>query len=171
MLRLITAAVVLFLAEPVGQAADLIGRVVSITDGDTIDVLDASKTTHRIRLHGIDTPERAQPFSKRARQHLSDAVFGRDVEVKVFGEDKYGRTIGQVLVDGDDVCLSLLEAGLAWHYVKYDQSKAYAAAEAAAKTARRGLWIDPNPIPPWDWRRLPKAQRDSARKLAAGIEE
>jgi endonuclease YncB( thermonuclease family) len=164
------AAASMLLADSPPPATVLAGRVVSVTDGDTLDVLDADKATHRIRLHGIDAPERAQPFSRRSRQHLADAVFGRDVEVSILGRDKYGRVIGVVSVEGRDVSLSLLEAGLAWHYVKYDQSEAYAEAESAAKQARRGLWLDNKPIPPWDWRKMPKADRDDARKAAAVFE-
>jgi endonuclease YncB( thermonuclease family) len=171
MLTVLAITAALLLQEPSPSATVLVGRVVSVTDGDTIDLLDENKTTHRIRLHGIDAPERAQPFSRRSRQHLADAVFGREVDVEVLGKDKYGRTIGRVLVEGDDVCLSLIRAGLAWHYVRYDQSPEYAAAEAAARAAKRGLWLDPHAIPPWDWRQLPKADRDAARKVAAGIED
>ena len=123
--------------SPLQPTAELLGRVVS--DGDTIDVPDDAKTTNRIRLAGIDAPEPAQPFS---RQHLSECCCGKDVTVRVLGKDKHGRIIGHVSVNGDAACLSLLQAGLAWHYLIYDQSPEYAAA------AKRGL--DPRPIPPWD---------------------
>ena len=135
-----------------------------VIDGDTIDVLDSSKTQHRIRFDGIDAPERGQPFSNRAKSTLSDLVFGKTVKVDTEGSDKYDRTIGRVYVDGRDVGLAMLESGVAWHYIKYDQSKKYADGEKVARAARRGLWTDKNPIPPWEWRKMPKAERDTHRK-------
>jgi endonuclease YncB( thermonuclease family) len=144
-------------------AAAIEGKVVGVIDGDTIDVLDSSKQQHRIRFDGIDTPERGQPFSSRAKSTLSALVFGKTVRVDTEGTDKYGRTIGRVYVDGRDVGLAMLEAGVAWHYTKYDQSKAYADGEKAAKDAGRGLWSDPHRVPPWEWRQLDKAERDRRR--------
>jgi micrococcal nuclease len=134
-------------------------KVVGVVDGDTIDILDGAKKLHRIRLNGIDTPERGQPFFRRAKSALSDLVFGKTVKVDTAGVDKYDRTIGRIYVDGKDVGLAMLEAGMAWHYTKYDQSKKYADGEEFARAARRGLWIDKNAIPPWDWRKMPKAER------------
>ena len=154
-------ALLVVLATP---ALALEGKVVGVIDGDTIDVLDSSKTQHRIRFDGIDAPERGQPFSNRAKSTLSDLVFGKTVKVDTEGSDKYDRTIGRVYVDGRDVGLAMLEAGVAWHYIKYDQSKKYADGEKVARAARRGLWTDKNPIPPWEWRKMPKAERDTHRK-------
>jgi micrococcal nuclease len=154
-------ALLVVLATP---ALALEGKVVGVIDGDTIDVLDSSKTQHRIRFDGIDAPERGQPFSSRAKSTLSDLVFGKTVRVDTEGTDKYDRTIGRVYVDGRDVGLAMLESGVAWHYTKYDQSKAYADGEKVARAARRGLWTDKNPIPPWEWRKMPKAERDTHRK-------
>jgi endonuclease YncB( thermonuclease family) len=154
-------ALLVVLATP---ALALEGKVVGVIDGDTIDVLDSSKKQHRIRFDGIDAPERGQPFSNRAKSTLSDLVFGKTVKVDTEGTDKYDRTIGRVYVDGRDVGLAMLEAGVAWHYTKYDQSKPYADGEKVARAARRGLWTDKNPIPPWEWRKMPKAERDTHRK-------
>ena len=140
-----------------------VNQVLRVIDGDTIDVLDSSKTQHRIRFDGIDAPERGQPFSNRAKSTLSDLVFGKTVKVDTEGSDKYDRTIGRVYVDGRDVGLAMLEAGVAWHYIKYDQSKKYADGEKAAKDAGRGLWADPHPVPPWEWRKMDKAERDKRR--------
>ena len=97
------------------DAATLSGKVVGISDGDTIDVLDSSKTTHRIRLAGIDAPEKAQPFGQRSKEHLSDSVFGKQVDVQGGKIDKYGRTVGKILVNGFDANLEQIRAGLAWH--------------------------------------------------------
>lgn len=144
------------------------GKVVSVIDGDTIDVLDDSKKQHRIRFDGIDAPERGQPFSNRSKSTLSDLVFGKTVRVDTEGTDKYDRTIGRVYVDGRDVGLAMLEAGMAWHYIKYDQSKDYADAEKTARASNRGLWRDKSSMPPWEWRRLDKADRDKLRSLETG---
>jgi endonuclease YncB( thermonuclease family) len=140
-------------------AASVEGKVVGVIDGDTIDVLDAAKKQHRVRFDGIDAPERGQPFSNRAKSTLSDLVFGKTVRVESDGEDKYKRLVGRVYVDGRDVGLAMLEAGMAWHYTKYDQSKKYAEGEASARSLQRGLWNDRNAIPPWVWRKMPKAER------------
>ena len=88
-------------------AATLKGKVIGISDGDTVDVLDSSKTTHRIRLAGIDAPEKAQPFGQRSKEHLSDSVFGKQVEVHGGKIDKYGRTVGKILVNGFDANLDV----------------------------------------------------------------
>ena len=161
MLRLL--ALLALLSSP-ALADTLEGKVVGVVDGDTIDVLDGSKKQHRIRFDGIDAPERGQPFSQRAKSTLSDLVFGKTVKVETEGSDKYDRTIGRIYVDGQDVGLAMLEAGMAWHYTKYDQSKKYADGEKSARAARRGLWTDTNAIPPWDWRKMPKAERDIHRR-------
>ena len=154
---------VVLLAVLASPALALEGKVVGVIDGDTIDVLDSSKKQHRVRFDGIDAPERGQPFSNRAKSTLSDLVFGKTVRVDTEGPDKYDRTIGRVYVDGRDVGLAMLEAGMAWHYTKYDQSKKYADGEKSAKDAGRGLWSDPRRVPPWEWRKMDKAERDKRR--------
>jgi endonuclease YncB( thermonuclease family) len=147
----------LALAFPV--AADTInGKVVAVADGDTITVLDASKVEHKIRLAGIDAPEKAQAFGNRSKEHLSDLVFGKTVTVDWNKKDVYGRTVGKILVAGSDINLVQLQAGMAWHYKKYqnEQSSAdrtsYAQAENNARARRVGLWTDANPMPPSDFR-------------------
>jgi endonuclease YncB( thermonuclease family) len=140
------------------HAQTITGKVVSVADGDTITVLDSERTQHKIRLAGIDAPERKQPFGQRAREHLSSMVAGRVVSVPAKKQDRYGRTVGVVIVEGRDANLAMVTAGLAWHYKKYEQEQAaldrqlYAEAEVKAKSARLGLWSDAAPIAPWDWR-------------------
>ena len=160
MLRLCLISAVLC-CSPTAMALE--GKVVAVLDGDTIEVLDGAKKLHRVRFDGIDAPERGQPFGNRAKSTLSDLVFGKNVRVDTEGPDKYDRTIGRVHVDGRDVGLAMLEAGVAWHYTKYDQSNEYAAGEKSARDARRGLWADRSPVPPWEWRKLSKAERDKRR--------
>jgi endonuclease YncB( thermonuclease family) len=139
-------------------AAKLMGKVIGVLDGDTIDVLDANKVTHRIRLTGIDAPEKAQAYGQRSKEHLSDTVFGKQVEVQAGKSDKYGRTVGKVLVSGVDANLEQVKDGLAWHYKQYASEQSvsdrelYSNAEDIARNSRSGLWRDPKPMPPWEWR-------------------
>ena len=144
------------------NAATLQGRVVGVADGDTITVLDASNTKHKIRLQGIDAPEKVQAFGQRSKQSLSDLVYNKQVTVDFQKKDKYGRTLGKVLLNGTDICLEQIKLGMAWHYKQYasDQPKEdralYAQSELDAKSKLTGLWSDKSPIPPWQFRRQQK---------------
>ena len=135
------------------------GRVVGVQDGDTITVLDSSNANHRIRLLGIDAPEKGQAFGNRSGENLSQAIFNRLVIIEWSKHDRYGRIVGKVVLEGQDICLEQIKTGMAWHYKYYqdDQTREdrelYAAAEIAARAAKAGLWIEPDPIPPWDFRR------------------
>jgi endonuclease YncB( thermonuclease family) len=141
------------------EADVLAGRVVGIADGDTVTVLDESNGQHRIRLSGIDAPEKGQPYGMTAKENLSRMVFGKPVTVVWHKLDRYGRIVGKVETDGKDAGLEQLRVGLAWHYQKYayeqpeNDRRAYAAAEEEARTAKRGLWADKELVPPWEWRR------------------
>jgi len=131
------------------------GEVVGITDGDTITVL-RDKEQVRIRLYGIDTPERGQAFSKRAKQFTSKMVYGKVVEVKVMDTDRYGRTVALVAVNKQILNEELLKAGYAWVYYQYCHEMichAWADYQFAAKLDKRGLWRDPDPMPPWEFRK------------------
>jgi endonuclease YncB( thermonuclease family) len=147
---------------PVEQVATTY-RVVGVIDGDTIDVLDADNQTKRIRFNGIDTPEAGQPFGNNAKQFVSDRVFGRDVELIEHELDRYGRTIADVIIDGENLNRALVAAGLAWHYKRYSDDEALAQAERDAQAASLGLWSDPRHVAPWDWRKLSKEERDKLR--------
>ncbi len=135
-------------------AETITGRVVKVYDGDTVTILDASNTQHRIRLQGIDAPERGQAYGKKSGKYLADAVASKHVTVDYEKLDRYKRIMGKVLRDGRDMNLRQLKAGLAWHYKKYqkeqslDDRKLYAAAEIEARQAGRGLWQEPEPVPP-----------------------
>lgn len=148
-----------FLPSGRALADTLIGEVVGLSDGDTVTVLDSSNTQHRIRLSGIDAPEKNQPFGTRSRQSLSDLVFLKRVTVEYTKTDRYGRIVGKVLVGNVDTSLEQVKRGLAWHYKAYEQEQsavdriAYSQAEDAARGARRGLWQEPEPLAPWDFRR------------------
>lgn len=140
-------------------AFELVGSVVAIADGDTITVLDGDRVQHRVRLAGIDAPEKAQDFGERSRQNLARLVFQAQVVVEWNKCDRYDRIIGKVLRDGQDANLQQILDGMAWHYKQYAREqtpadqKAYAAAEIDARGAGRGLWKQPNAVPLWEWRR------------------
>lgn len=160
-MRLLLVAALLVLA-PGSYAGLLAGTVVRIVDGDTITVLDASKTQHRIRLAGIDAPELGQPYGKTSRQHLALLVGGKSVTVDWQKRDRYGRIVGKVLQDSTDAGLAQIKAGVAWHFKKYEleqspeDRQAYAEAEARARAGGVGLWRDKGAIPPWEWRHREK---------------
>ena len=133
------------------------GKVTAITDGDTFKLLKADSTLIRVRLANIDCPERKQPFSKRAKQFTSDAIFGENVEVLVLKKDRYGRFIANVIYeDNKNLSKELLKAGYAWHYIKYSNDSTLQELEDKAKKDKTGLWQDPNSIAPWEWRSLKK---------------
>ncbi|NCC23392.1 MAG: nuclease [Alphaproteobacteria bacterium] len=144
--------------SPQTHADSLDGKVVRILDGDTVEVLDARKRTHRVRLAGIDAPESKQPFGAKAKRALSSRVGGKTLTVDWHKRDRYDRLVGKLMFDGADVNLALVRAGYAWWYREYagEQSpsdrRLYEAAEKAARRDGVGLWSDPRPIAPWDWR-------------------
>ena len=135
-------------------AADYTGKVVAVIDGDTIEVLH-HQHPERIRLSGIDCPEKGQAFGKRARQAASDLAFGKQVTVQTHGYDKYTRTLGDVLLpDGTNVNQELVKQGWCWWYRKYAPGDlGLEKLEQEARAAKKGLWADPQPVPPWEWRK------------------
>jgi endonuclease YncB( thermonuclease family) len=164
----VVTCIMLAAATPVG-ADEFVGRVVRVLDGDTVDVLSADRTLHRVRLSGIDAPEKAQPFGNVSKRRLVDLVSQLPVRVTWAKFDRYGRIIGKIETRRGDACLALVEQGLAWHYKQYaaeqtpeDRVK-YAAAEVAARAVRRGLWADLHPEAPWDFRHRHKGKRKKRR--------
>ena len=151
-------AVFLALWLGVAHAEELAGKVIRVADGDTITILDAAQAHHTIRLAGIDAPEKGQAFGTKSRESLSSMVAGRNVTVQWHKRDRYGRLVGQVFADSHDVGLVQIERGLAWHFKAYEReqtvevARGYADAENEAKSARRGLWAERKPVPPWEWR-------------------
>ena len=140
-------------------SCNLEGKVIRVVDGDSITVLDSEKEQQKIRLAGIDAPERKQPYGKVARQFLAKHIFKQQVCVGWYKRDKYQRLVGVVRFEGEDMNLKLVKAGLAWHYKQYqnEQSKSdrllYADAHEKAEDSEVGLWGDAKPIAPWLWRR------------------
>lgn len=133
--------------------------VISIADGDTITVLDAKKQQHKIRLQGIDAPEKSQAFGQVSRHHLSQLVFSRVVTIQYEKMDRYQRQVGKVLVNGMDANLEQVTNGMAWHYKKYqikqspEDRQEYSAAEQKARSMGKGLWVEEKPVPPWEYRK------------------
>lgn len=141
-------------ANTAPQDYDLWGRVVRVADGDTLSLLDKNNKQHKIRLFGIDTPERDQPFGRAASRFLASHVAGKTVGIDEIDLDNYGRSVGIVYLDNVNINLLMVKTGHAWwyrHYAgRYDDLRL---AEATAKEQGLGLWTDSNPVPPWDWRR------------------
>jgi endonuclease YncB( thermonuclease family) len=160
----------LLLAALSAQAAELEGKVVGVSDGDTVTVLDATRTQHKVRVAGIDAPEKGQDFGQRSKESLSGLVFGKTVRLEWSKEDRYGRKVAKVWVAEPgclqpscpktvDAGLAQLTLGLAWWYRKYASEQSpedrgrYEFAETEARARRAGLWRDAAPTAPWDWRR------------------
>lgn len=145
------------------QAQRISGLVVAIADGDTLTLLDEGKHQHRIRVDGIDAPEKAQPFGDRSRQSLAALAHRREGKAECHKVDRYGRLVCKVFVDGVDVGLEQIRRGMAWHFRRYESEQtvadrsAYAAAEVQARQRQIGLWRDPDPIAPWDRRASKRA--------------
>ncbi len=154
--------------------ADIEGKVVAVTDGDTIKVLDSNNIQHRVRLTGIDAPERDQPYGKASTKYLTALIAGKEVRVESNKKDRYKRVLGKVLVQPSDCnsCGKTLDAnhaqllaGMAWWYRYYAKEQSqedrgrYESAENEAKLRKLGLWADANPINPYDWRQKNKLMR------------
>ena len=162
----LNSTALLFLATT--TLADVTGRVVAVTDGDTIKVPDTEKVQHKVRLTGIDAPERGQPFGTVSREHLASLVAGKEVRVESDKSDRYGRILGKVWVQPADCpsCGKTLDAnhaqllaGMAWWYRYYAKQQPpedrgrYESAEDEARARGWGLWADPDPVNPYDWRK------------------
>ena len=129
------------------------GEVIGIIDGDTIDVL-FEETSVRIRLHGIDCPEKGQAYGKNAKEFISTLCFRKRLKVRKVDTDRYSRLIADCwLTDGTNVNYALVENGFAWHFAKYSNDEQLAILEQKAKAQRLGLWADDEPIAPWEWRK------------------
>jgi endonuclease YncB( thermonuclease family) len=140
--------------SPAIATCEFLGEGVSVLDGDTIEVLNGHHA-ERIRLTGIDCPEKGQAYGKRAKQAASELVFGKEVTLQTHGKDKYGRTLADVLLsDGTNVNHQLVKEGWCWWYRKYAPGDTVLEGfEKDARGANTGLWADPQPVPPWEWRK------------------
>ena len=162
---LLLAAALVGAALPVhATSSPLQGRVIAVADGDSVTVLDAQQQRHRVRLLGIDAPEKAQPWGAEAGEHLKGLVMQQQVQVFFAKTDRHGRLVGTLRLQGQDVNLQMLHAGLAWHHKPYAADQGwldrwrYARAERQAQREPLGLWADPAPVPPWEYRQQQRAR-------------
>ncbi|MBU6238254.1 MAG: thermonuclease family protein [Planctomycetes bacterium] len=140
------------------SSPEMSGKVVGVADGDTIRVL-VDRQEVAVRLEGIDAPETKQSFGSQSKQALSQMVFGRMVAVRYSTEDRAGRIVGMVMMNGEDINAKMIEDGWAWHYREYGEDPRFADLERKAKLAKRGIWIDPIPLPPWEFRARQKREQ------------
>lgn len=149
---MLAAIITLAAAGDLAAAEPAAWRVVSVHNGDTLTALDAANVQHKVRLTGIDAPEIGQPFGTKARDRLTALAKGKTVTIHGHGQDRYGRTLASVDIEGDDLGHRIVADGLTRHYTGYSKDAGLAAAEREARAARRGLWADKAPVPPWEWR-------------------
>lgn len=137
-------------------AQTLTGKVVRVADGDTVTVLVDGNQQKRVRLYGIDAPEKRQAFGQKSREALARIVAGKTVSVDVIDVDRYGRSVGVITTDGINANREMINSGLAWVYTRYCKKtfcREWESLEQSARRAKRGLWRDGNPVPPWEWRK------------------
>lgn len=143
--------------SPFKKGKEVKGSVVTVIDGDTYDLLVNGNQTIRIRMEGIDAPERGMPFYKKAKKYLGSLCIDQEIKIKITGKDKYDRILAySYLNDGRELSEEMIKAGLAWHYKKYNSNKTLSKLEQEAKDNRIGLWIHDDPMAPWTNRSLHK---------------
>ena len=135
-----------------------------IADGDTLTVLDPTNAQHKIRLAGIDAPEKGQAFGTQARNALAAKLLRQGVRVEVTDTDRYGREVGRVFCSGRFINAEMVREGFAWRYPQWDKTGEFATAEVDARRNRRGLWADRSPVPPWEFRRAKRRGANVARR-------
>jgi len=138
----------------------LTGKVIKVADGDTVTILTSENKQVKIRLDGIDCPERKQDFGTKAKNFTNSLCYGKVIKVNVKGLDRYGRTLGVVWAGSVNLNEELLRNGLAWHYKKYNHSQRYANIEKQAQNKKLNIWSVPNPVAPWDFRKQKKAKQN-----------
>lgn len=152
------AVIAYCLAVSAAGAEVLRGEVVGISDGDTLTALVDRKPV-KVRLAEIDAPESRQPFGARSKLSLSALCYRQAAEIETQSRDRYGRTVGHVTCAGTDAQVHQVREGMAWVFDRYVTDRALYSLQDEARGARRGLWADPNPVPPWAWRRSTKAKQ------------
>ena len=156
------------------MAETLVGRIIGVSDGDTLTLLDARKQTHKIRLSGIDAPEKKQAFGQQSKLSLSNLAYGREATADCPKRDRYQRAVCVVTTGGKDVGLQQIQHGLAWWYRDYaheqrpQERRDYERAEQWAQERRLGLWREKDPVPPWEWRRE-KREQSAAKRYGKAV--
>ena len=151
--------IVILIYISTANAEKIDALVIKVADGDTITILDEQKKTHKVRLQGIDAPEKKQAYGEKSKQHLAFLIYNRTVHVEYSKYDKYGRIIGKVSLKGQDICLEQITKGMAWHYKKYQNEQStidrelYSSTELKARDTKIGLWNDVQLTTPWDFRK------------------
>lgn len=153
MTRIITLLIAALFLIQQGEA-QITGKVIGIADGDTFTLLTKDNKQVKIRLHGIDCPEKKQDYGTVAKQFVSDLIFGKVLTVQQTDIDRYGRIIAIVPINGTTLNEMLLRNGLAWHYCKYDKNDYWHTLQDSAKMAKAGAWVKPDIIEPWIFRKL-----------------
>jgi len=167
MLKVVTSLLILIHSCLIADVIE--GKVVGVSDGDSLTLLTAKKEQLKIRMDGIDAPEMGQDFGNKSKQALSSKVFGKRVKVESKGRDKYDRTIGRVFVDGVNINHWMVEKGWAWQYVKYDKSAKLKKAQEAAKQQKLGIWRQANVIAPWEYRANIKKRNALKKEQQTGV--
>ena len=150
-------AILIYISTTNAEKIDAL--VIKVADGDTITIIDEQKKTHKVRLQGIDAPEKKQAYGEKSKQNLAFLIYNRTVHVEYSKYDKYGRIIGKVSLKGQDICLEQITKGMAWHYKKYHNEQStidrelYSSTEITARSSKIGLWNDVHPTTPWDFRK------------------
>mgnify|MGYP003484647385 FL=1 len=139
------------------NSLELIGKVIKVSDGDTVTILTEDKVSHKIRLNDIDAPEKKQPFGNKSRDNLASYIAGEIITVKYKSKDKYGRILGTIYFENLDINLQQIKNGYAWVYKQYSKNQTYYQEEQKAKDLKKGLWIAKEPLAPWEYRKKRKS--------------
>ena len=141
------------------NSLELIGKVIKVSDGDTITLLTDDKVSHKVRLNDIDAPEKKQPFGSKSRDNLASYIAGEIVTVRYKSKDRYGRVLGTIYFDNLDINLQQIKNGYAWVYKQYSKNQTYYKEEQKARDLKKGLWIEKEPIAPWEFRKQKKSKK------------
>ncbi len=152
MIKLTLFILILLFASEL-YSRDIYGTVIAVADGDTVTVLDESKSQYKIRLSDIDSPEKNQAYGQSSKQFISEIIFSKEVKVTITGQDRYSRYLGTIYLDDINVNAEMISNGFAWVYRKYSDNQKLIQLESIAQKKKLGLWSDTDPIPPWDFRR------------------
>ncbi len=141
------------------NSLELVGKVIKVSDGDTVTILTEDKVSHKIRLNDIDAPEKKQPFGNKSRDNLASYIAGEIITVKYKSKDKYGRILGTIYFENLDINLQQIKNGYAWVYKQYSKNQTYYQEEQKAKDLKKGLWIAKEPLAPWEYRKKRKSSK------------